>query len=93
MIEKNCNGCTVCCESLTFGYAKPIRDTALELYHAWGCQVYYDANKNMHYLKVPLKCRHLTDDGCSIYDKRPAECRMLDCDKHPILKHESRTPK
>ena len=36
----------------------------------------------VHELNKPagVRCEHLTDDGCGIYDKRPYECVRFSCD-------------
>ena len=88
MIKKNCDGCTICCDSLTFGYKKPLSKSAVKFYKSYGCKLYYNAEKKLTIIKVPLRCRHVTDNGCAIYENRPEECRMLDCDKHPLFKYE-----
>ena len=90
MIEKNCGECIECCTFLTFGYKEKVRKSAVEFYKAYGCKIYYNDKTGIMYIKVPIKCQHVTQDGCSIYEDRPTECKMLDCDKHPLLKHESR---
>jgi Fe-S-cluster containining protein len=28
------------------------------------------------------ECTHLSEDGCTIYDRRPSVCRTYDCRKH-----------
>jgi len=74
----DCTGCTECCRVLFFGF--PVDETIadkFEFYQARGCSVKIGERRVV--VGVPHICVHLTEDGCSIHNKRPAACRNYDC--------------
>ena len=69
-----CNGCTLCChKTLVMLYPgdPEIRKT-LAINHE-GTRAGFVIEQ------MDGKCVYLTDDGCSIWEDRPAMCRHFDC--------------
>jgi Fe-S-cluster containining protein len=66
-----CNGCTECCRG-------PNRKLVLENYT--GELKTYRKNGKVHLAnKSNGDCYYLGEEGCTVYDDRPDECRSFDC--------------
>ena len=75
MSEVSCNGCTACC-----------RNQWVLLFPEYGDRVenYDTIEVNGHHFLNQLDngdCVYLGENGCTIYDVRPAICRDFDCRK------------
>ncbi len=74
MPDVPCNGCTLCCKG-----------DAVRLL-PWENPALYDTEEHpyvpgMRMLahKANRDCVYLTDSGCSIHERRPQQCRDMDC--------------
>lgn len=79
--DVDCDGCIGCCASSQFVHIRPDETRALAsiptdlLFPAPGLPT---GHVLMGYDERG-RCPMLTDDGCSIYESRPATCRVFDC--------------
>lgn len=78
----NCNGCRACCLFKAGIILQPGDDPSLyETVEVDGQLVIAPGKGNA--------CRYLGPKGCTIYDKRPAQCRAFDC--RPMARHAAAT--
>ena len=81
-----CNGCTQCCRGpgrvLFLNPRQPLKHLDVNIITRY----YPDSSKKYKLFVLKQKdngdCIYITDKGCSIWDKRPEECRTYDCRRH-----------
>lgn len=73
-----CLQCMKCCTFLSFEVENATG--TLEFYRARGIklQLFAQFNPPKVFVSIPHKCPKLTHKGCSIYEKRPYQCRIFD---------------
>ena len=72
-----CAGCTACCRGQLVVLVEEDGDQAQ--YETVPLEGAGDPTLRQLKNKVDGSCTYLTDQGCSIYDRRPAMCRSFDC--------------
>lgn len=73
-----------CCKVIAVRAAiNPQHMQTKHFYETRGCKII--PTDVLPLIVIPYKCVHLTDAGCSIYDKRPAICRNYDGRKDPVM--------
>ena len=79
-----CDGCTACCRKDLVALEPMLGDDPekLPLHHQMGDMLVLDR-------KPDGSCVYLGDEGCTVYEDRPATCRSYDC----RIDFLSRTPK
>ena len=78
--QEKCLQCRECCEYVEF----PVTMLSMEVIEYFifrGEQMYIDPNTGVLMIRSYHPCVHLTDSGCSIYDKRPSACRAYMCNE------------
>ena len=70
-----CGDCHACCRSFRHIRLDPDRDDLTVLQHD------RRADGTVWLKIVDRVCAHLKDGRCSVYDKRPVNCRIFDCRK------------
>ena len=79
--DVDCDGCTGCCASSQFVHIGP--DEAAALASVPGDLLFPAPGLPTGHVLMGYdergRCPMLTDDGCSIYESRPATCRVFDC--------------
>jgi Fe-S-cluster containining protein len=73
-----CGNCKTCCEFFMVTLTD-VPDEAKEFFKTWG--VLMEETGNTTLLKIYSPCQHLTENGCSIYKKRPKYCREFRCNE------------
>lgn len=79
--QKLCLKCMECCKRVyipIIGWSGPL----LQLLQARGieCRVH----QGLTYAIIEQQCRHLTKNGCAIYELRPVACRSYDGREDPF---------
>jgi len=80
-----CLRCMECCKWNGFIVTVENVEDALQMYQWRGCEV-KQIEGNKIFMIAPMKCRHLTGFGCSIYHTRPRWCRQYDGRTDPALR-------
>lgn len=71
-----CNGCTQCCKG-------PLRSLPLVMDPNPGRFETYKVGEMIYLANKPNgDCLYLGDEGCTIYEDRPVECRVYDCRRY-----------
>ena len=76
--QKNCIECRECCEYIEI----PTTMLSLEVVDFWierGEQFYINPASGVLHVRFYKPCRHLTENGCAIYDNRPMMCSAYIC--------------
>lgn len=81
MIDKEkqlaCQKCGSCCETVGVWYGKHTPDLFDLL--KWGSlhrgTIVYAKSSNVWGVEYPLKCSHLEDNECNVFENRPQVCR------------------
>lgn len=76
--SEKCMECRECCEYVEF----PVTAMSIEVLEYFlfrGEQMYIDPVSGFLMIRQHKPCVHLTDAGCSVYDKRPDGCRLYMC--------------
>lgn len=83
MSKVQCNGCNACCHKQIVALM-PEDDANLEHYDY---REIVDGGEILRVLRnnPDGSCVHLSADGCSIYEHRPAICREYDCRKQFMI--------
>lgn len=84
--QELCLQCMECCKVLAFPalYCTSNRNF-VEFYRARECAII--ATDSLPTVIVESVCPKLTEEGCSIYNKRPRWCREYDGRLDPVMKH------
>lgn len=78
--QRKCMECRECCEYVEY----PVTMLSIEVleFFAWRAKephFYIDKDGAMMF-RVHDPCKHLTENGCSIYENRPTTCRVYMCE-------------
>jgi Fe-S-cluster containining protein len=87
-----CLKCRYCCTVIAFRIS-PIDPNGIEFYTARGFKIIHSVGKGETWVVVPHICPKLTENGCSIYSKRPYSCVVFDGRKHPTTEKKCLWPK
>jgi Fe-S-cluster containining protein len=78
--DKKSELCLKCLKCCTYIAVPSIIDSnnafVVNFYKTRGCKTF--VHKNILMIVIEYKCPHLTENGCSIYDKRPIICKNYD---------------
>lgn len=77
---KTCKACGKCCEYI-------VVDVGLKTTETIKWLEYHDIEYKEGWIKIPLKCKHLTKDGkCLIHEdpNRSIVCKNYTCEKHKL---------
>ena len=71
-----------CCKQIKIPVLDP-NPQAVEFYQARGFTIHYEYPTC--FIVIDIKCPHLTNKGCDIYDSRPIICREYDGRLDPFV--------
>lgn len=84
-----CLKCMECCKSVViptpWEITGALTTTAIILYKTRGFTTFFQ-DRHLH-LEADIPCKYLSlKTGCTIYEDRPAACRIYDGTKHPRMR-------